>query len=104
MATLSNTKQQSQQQYEFDSCPVLLAMIRNLTHQVNMFSENNSYFFQNDKIQFQDNEQGEQIGLVILKFFHQLYRRKSEFFTYIQTVEYLTFLTAIVFPPTQVNE
>ncbi|CAF4114612.1 unnamed protein product, partial [Adineta steineri] len=90
--TLSNTpssasKQQStaqQQQYELDACPILLSMIRNLT--------------------IQDNEQAEQNGLAILKFFHQLYRRKTEFFTYIQTVEYLSFLCGIIFPPLIQNQ
>ncbi|CAF1017714.1 unnamed protein product [Adineta ricciae] len=77
----SGTKQQSaaQQQYELDACPVLLAMIRSLT--------------------VQDSEQAEQNGLAILKFFHQLYRRKAEFSNYIQTVEYLSSLCGIVFPP-----
>jgi hypothetical protein len=51
----------------------------------------------------QDNEQAEQNGLALLKFFHQLYRREKEFFNYVQTVEYLSFLCAIVFPPIIVN-
>lgn len=52
----------------------------------------------------QDNEQAEQNGLAVLKFFHQLYRRKTEFFNYISTVEYLSFLCAIVFPPVIVSQ
>ncbi|CAF0758317.1 unnamed protein product [Rotaria sordida] len=84
----SSSKQQSsnqqQQQYELDACSILLAMIRNLASQ--------------------ENEQAEQNGLAVLRFFHQLYRRKSEFFNYAQTVEYLSFLCATVFPPIIQNQ
>ncbi|CAF4005880.1 unnamed protein product [Rotaria sp. Silwood1] len=52
----------------------------------------------------QENEQAEQNGLAVLKFYHQLYRRKSEFFNYAQTVEYLSCLCAIVFPPIIQNQ
>jgi len=69
----------SKQQYEFDVCSVLLSMIRNLTTQ--------------------NQELSEQFGLAIIKFFQQLYRRKTEFFSYAQSVEYLSFLCGIVFPP-----
>ncbi|CAF3844508.1 unnamed protein product [Rotaria magnacalcarata] len=86
VSSASTSKQQSstQQQYELDACPILLAMIRNLASQ--------------------DNEQAEQNGLAVLKFLHQLYRRKCEFFNYAQTVEYLSFLCAIVFPPALSNQ
>ncbi|CAF4232817.1 unnamed protein product, partial [Rotaria sp. Silwood2] len=87
-ASSSVSKQQStaqpQQQYELDACPILLAMIRNLASQ--------------------ENEQAEQNGLAVLKFFHQLYRRKSEFYNYAQTVEYLSFLCGVVFPPIIQNQ
>ena len=42
----------------------------------------------------------EQNGIALLKFFQQLYRRKTELSNYIQNIEYLSFLCAIVFPTT----
>ncbi|CAF4352699.1 unnamed protein product [Rotaria sp. Silwood2] len=45
-----------------------------------------------------------QNGLAVLKFFHQLYRRKTKFFNYAQTVEYLSFLCGIVFPTVILNQ
>ena len=42
----------------------------------------------------------ERNGIALLQFFHQLYRRKTEFSNYIQNIEYLSFLCAIVFPTT----
>ncbi|CAF4901450.1 unnamed protein product, partial [Rotaria sp. Silwood1] len=86
-ASSISSKQQSstpQQQYELDACPIIFAMVRNLASQ--------------------ENEQAEQNGLAVLKFYHQLYRRKSEFFNYAQTVEYLSCLCAIVFPPIIQNQ
>lgn len=100
-ATASKTPTSNQQQYELDACAILLAMIRNLTFQVESFSFNRSSSPSHRS--FQDIEHAEQNGLALVKFFHQLYRRKTEFFNYAQTVEYLSFLCAIVFPPYMVR-
>ena len=101
-ATASKTPTSNQQQYELDACPILLAMIRNLTFQVESSSFIRSIAPPSHRF-FQDTDHAEQNGLALVKFFHQLYRRKTEFFNYAQTVEYLSFLCAIVFPPNVVR-
>ncbi|CAF0761899.1 unnamed protein product, partial [Didymodactylos carnosus] len=74
----ANKQQQQQPQFELDTCPVLLSMTRSLA--------------------MQNDEQSEMNGLAIIKFLHQLYQRKTDFYNYSQTVEYLTPLCNIIFP------